>query len=218
MAAKITAITVQARNIDRVNVSIDGKYCFSLDLFQVTELGVKIGNEYSKEELSSLEQESQFGKLYLKALDYCLMRLHSAKEVRNYLKRQTYTKRYKSRKSGEIKERPGASQELVKRVFDRLIVKGYIDDVKFTRFWLENRQLTKGISSRKLTAELRSKGIDQIIIEEGLAGLDRNDQDELKKIIAKKARRYPDEQKLIAYLARQGFSYDDIRRSLDVRE
>ena len=37
---------------------------------------------------------------------------------------------------------------------------------------------------------------------------------ELAKIIAKKRRRYPDEQKLAAYLAWQGFDYDDIKQAL----
>jgi regulatory protein len=37
---------------------------------------------------------------------------------------------------------------------------------------------------------------------------------ELQKIIAKKRSRYDDEQKFMAYLARQGFSYDDIKEAL----
>ena len=70
---KITDISLQARNPDRVNVSVDGKYRFSLDILQVTELGIKIGREYSEEELVELENESQFGKLYARALEYTMM-------------------------------------------------------------------------------------------------------------------------------------------------
>jgi regulatory protein len=77
----ITAIGVQARNKDRVNVSVDGKYRFSLDMFQVIELGIKVGKSYDEAELTTLEEESQFGKLYGRALEYCLMRPHSAREV-----------------------------------------------------------------------------------------------------------------------------------------
>jgi regulatory protein len=39
----------------------------------------------------------------------------------------------------------------------------------------------------------------------------RNDNDELQKVIMKKQNKYEDEQKLIQYLMRQGFRYDDIR-------
>ena len=68
---------------------------------------------------------------------------------------------------------------------------------------------------RKLQAELRAKGVDTKIIEELLVNSSRTDQEELQKIIAKKRSRYDDEQKFMQYLARQGFSYDDIKRALD---
>lgn len=212
---KITSLSAGQRDPNRVNVSVDGRYRFSLDISQVVSLGVKIGREYSEQELAELEQESQFGKLYARALEYCLMRPHSAKEVRDYLWRKTRATRYKSRKTGEIKERSGVSQAVADRVFERLVEKGYVDDQKFARFWIENRNQTKGTSLRKLEAELRSKGVGQSVIGWVLGQTERNDIDELQKIIAKKRSRYPDEQKLMQYLARQGFSYDDIRSTLD---
>lgn len=210
---KITDISLQAKNKDRVNISIDGAYRFSLDVFQVGELGVKLGKEYSENELHELETESQFGKLYGQALAYTMLRPHSAKEIRDYLWRKTRTTKYKS-KTGELKERTGVSQEIADRVFNRLIEKRYIDDEKFARFWIENRGSTKGASRRKLTSELRAKGIDQAIIEKCFTDSLRNDQDELEKVIAKKRRQYPDDQKFMQYLARQGFSYDDIKSAL----
>lgn len=210
---KISSISVQARNADRVNISVDGKYRFSLDIFQVGELGIKVGKEYSEAELAEIENESQFGKLYARALEYCLMRPHSAREVRDYLWRKTRATRYKSR-DGHVKERPGATQTNADRVFQRLHDKGYIDDVKFARFWIDNRNQTKGTSARKLIAELRAKGIEQSVIDDAIGASSRSDESELRKVLAKKRARYSDEQKLIAYLARQGFSYDDIRTAL----
>lgn len=210
---KITDISVQVKNPDRVNISVDGSYRFSLDVFQVGELGVKIGKEFTEAELAQIENESKFGKLYARALEYCLMRPHSAREVKDYLWRKTRATKYKSR-DGQIKERLGDSAENADRVFERLVGKGYIDDEKFARFWVQNRNLTKGASQRKLTAELRAKGVESAIIEQALAEGERSDDDELRKVIAKKRKRYDDEQKLIAYLARQGFSYDDIKSAL----
>ena len=211
---KITDIAQAVRNPDRVNISVDGKYRFSLDMYQLSSLGLKIGREYSEAELDELETESQFGKLYARALEYCLMRPHSKKEVRDYLWRKTRETKYKSRQTGEIKSRAGVSQEIADRVFDRLVEKGYLDDEKFTRFWIENRNQTKGSSLRKLTNELRVKGVESSIIDQILAESSRNDSDEIAKIIAKKRSKYPEEQKLIAYLARQGFSYDEIKTAL----
>lgn len=209
----VTAISAQAKNADRVNVSIDGAYRFSLDIFQVSELGIKIGKEYSEEELLEIENESQFGKLYARALEYCLMRPHSAREVRDYLWRKTRVAKYKSR-DGTLKERAGVSQELTERVFERLQEKGYIDDQRFATFWVEYRNQTKGSSLRKLTNELRAKGVPSLIIDDVVQSSERNDHDELSKVIAKKAARYPDRQKLTQYLVRQGFRYDDVKEAV----
>jgi regulatory protein len=205
----ITGITAQQKDKNRVNVMVDGKYRFSLDIFQYADLGIKVGNEYSDEELTLLETESQFGKVYARALEYCLMRPHSSREVRDYLYRKTRDSRTKT---GETKK--GVAPAITERVFDRLVEKGYIDDEKFTRYWVENRSLTKGASRRKLQAELRTKGIESSVIDRYLTESARTDEGELAKIIAKKRNRYPDDQKLIQYLARQGFSYEDIKNGL----
>lgn len=212
---KITDISVQARNPDRVNVSVDSKYRFSLDILQVTELGIKIGKEYTEEELVELEDESQFGKLYARALEYTMMRPHSAKEVRDYLWRKTRTTRVKVRGKNELREKPGVSQAIADRVYVRLVERGYVNDESFARYWVENRQATKGISSRKLISELRAKGVNQSIIEAAMQNSPREEKSEIRKILAKRRHKYDDEQKLIAYLARQGFSYDTIREALD---
>lgn len=212
---KITGITAQQQDKNRVNIMVDGKFKFSLDIFQVGELGLKVGREYSESELAELETESQFGKLYARALEYCLMRPHSSREVRDYLYRKTLSRRYKSKRTGEIKEREGVTKAVTDRVFNRLVEKGYIDDEKFARFWVENRNQRKGTSLKKLRAELIAKGVESSIIEQQIASGNRSDHDELQKIIEKKRSKYPDEQKLLQYLARQGFSYDDIKQALN---
>ena len=207
---KITGITAQQKDQDRVNVMVDGKYRFSLDIMQVADLGIRIGKEYTEEELLELEEESQFGKLYTRALEYSLMRPHSMREVRDYLYRKT---RDTKTKTGQVKK--GVTPELTNRVFDRLVERGYVNDEKFAQFWVENRSLRKGASKRKIIAELRAKGVESSIIEHHVQESDRSDEDELKKVIAKKASRYSDPQKLMQYLARQGFSYDDIKHALE---
>lgn len=211
---KITAITAQQKDKNRVNVMVDGIYRFSLDIFQYADLGIRVGKEYTEQELVELESESQFGKLYARALEYCLMRPHSAKEVRDYLYRKTRDQKVKDRRSGEMRIKAGVSEALTVRVFERLLAKGYIDDAKFTRYWIDNRSLTKGASRRKLQAELQAKGVSRSVVEVYLAESDRSDEDEIQKVIAKKARRYDDPQKLMQYLARQGFSYDQIKEAL----
>jgi regulatory protein len=211
---RVTDITQQHKNLNRVNVMVDGKFRFSLDMFQVADLGIRVGREYSDRELGEFETESQFGKLYSRALEYCLMRPHSAREVRDYLYRKTRTTKYKSRSTGELKERAGVSQVVADRVYKRLASKGYIDDEKFAAYWVENRHQTKGVSKRKLQMELMAKGIDRTVIEHQLHTSNRTDMSELQKVITRKRARYSDDQKFMSYLARQGFSYDDIKSAL----
>jgi regulatory protein len=210
---KITGISAQQKDKNRINIMVDGKYRFSLDIFQYADFGIKVGQEYTDDELIVLETESQFGKAYTRALEYCLMRPHSSKEMRDYLYRKTRDTRTKT---GGIKK--GLPVEITHRVFDRLVEKNYINDEAFASYWIENRNMQKGASRRKLQAELRSKGVDSSIIDRLLSESSRTDEDELQKIIAKKRARYPDDQKLMQYLARQGFSYDDIKQALSVED
>ena len=215
---KITDISLQARNNNRVNVSIDGVYSFSLDIAQVTDLNLKVGCELSDGELKELQEESQFGKLYMRALEYCLRRPHSVKEVRDYLWRKTQPA-IRKRQTG-MNNPVVYSERVASRVLSKLQQKAYVNDDEFARWWVENRQLSKGVSQRKLTAELRSKGVHADIIAQTLEKTDRTDEQELRKVIAKKHRRYAgDRQKFVQYLVRQGFSYDDVVSALnDVEE
>lgn len=197
--------------------------------------------EVTSDQIALWEEESEFGKLYGRALEYTLMRPHSAKEVRDYLRRKTLTRKVQvssfesrvtaSRKTNKqiaatddadfthdsIKtiEKPGVSQAITDRVYERLLDRGYINDEKFARYWVENRSQAKGASRRKLEAELCAKGVDRNIIEKSFQQTDRNDADELAKVIAKKQARYPDRLKFAQYLTRQGFRYDDVRAALD---
>ena len=210
----VTALSSQVCDSDRINVYIDGKYDFSLDISQVVDLGIKAGQVLSKEELANLKQESEFGKIYARALEYVLMRPLSSSEVRDYLYRKTLARKYKNRKTGKLAEKPGVAKTVAERVFVKLQARGYIDDQKFANWWVENRHQVKGVSMRKLCSELAAKGIAQTIIDSVIVDSSRNDIDELAKVIAKKRRCYSDEQKFMQYLARQGFSFDDIKTAL----
>ena len=216
---KITGISAQAKSANRVNISVDGKYRFSLDVYQVADLGIRVGKEYSEDELVEIETESRFGKLYARALEYVMLRPHSGREVKDYLYRKTLAKKRLSKnpdKSGQRKliETAGVPKAVADRVYERLVEKNYIDDEKFARWWVENRNVRKGSSMRKISVELRAKGVANDVVELVLSETERSDEDELAKIVAKKRYNYADDQKFMQYLARQGFSYDDIKQAL----
>jgi len=215
---RVTDIKEAVRDQNRVNIYIDDKFFCSLDISQVVDLHIKIGRELSPEELDELKRASDFGKFYARALEYALMRPRSQKEIRDYLQRKTLDRkvRVKNRKTGEYSTqlKKGYDASLVPLVMQRLEERGYIDDVRFASLWVENRNVSKGSSTKKLRLELQQKGISSETIEAVLAESDRDERAELKKMIARKASKYPDQQKLVQYLLRQGFNYSDISDEL----
>lgn len=194
---RITELKQGVKNQDRVNVHVNGKFSFSLDISQVVDFGIKIGREISVEELEELKKASEFGKLYQRTLEWVLLRPHSEKECRDYLYKKIFEKKL--------------DKNYIDRIIEKLKSKNYLNDVRFAEYYVENRFSKKGVSSKRLRMELIKKGISKDIIEETLAGSERNDAEEIKKMIAKKRSKYPDDEKLTAYLVRQGFQYDLVR-------
>ena len=216
----VTKISQAVRDKNRVNVYIDNEYFCSLDISQVVDFHLKEDMRLNEDELQQLKTASDFGKFYACALRYVFVRSRSSKEIRDYLKRKTLSRkvRVKNSKTGEyqIKEKPGYSVELVEPVFERLKKYGYVDDERFAKQWIENRNITKGISRKKLILELQRKGIDSQVIERTLSNSDRDDLADLRKIIAKKQLKYDDKRKLIQYLLRLGFDYSDVLDELSL--
>jgi len=219
---RITELRQGVRDENRVNVFVNGKYALSLDVAQVVELGVKVGQVVSEERLTELRRASEFGKVYQRTLNWVLMRPRSVREVREYLRRGERTRQAKERQAewratkGQAGEREGAKKSGRERaeydfdevIVERLATRGYVDDRKFAEFWVENRFVKKGVSEKRLRIELAQKGVAKEIIDEVLLG--RDEEAELKKMIARKRAKYDDE-KLIAYLCRQGFDYGLVR-------
>lgn len=193
----ISKISPAVKTPGRYNVFVDGTYTFSLDEVQLANLGLKKGQEIDEAELDKLKSESGFGKNYIRALDLISRRLRSDREIRDYAFRKQWTK------------------ENTERVIERLRVHGYLNDQRFAEAFVRSRANLRNYSKRRMMLELRKKGISSTIIEQVLADSDEFDElSALQNLIAKKRSHYDNEQKLIAYLARQGFSYDQIRTAL----
>lgn len=195
----ITDLKQGVRNPDRVNVYINEKYSFSLDISQVVDFKIKIGRVISEEELNEFKRASDFGKLYQRTLEWVLVRPRSEKEVYDYLYKKIYEKKL--------------DKKYIDTIVGRLKEKGYLNDLKFAEYYVENRFVKKGVSAKRLKMELAKKGISKENIEEVLADSERDDEEEIQKIIAKKRAKYTDE-KLMQYLCRQGFSYDLVQKMI----
>jgi len=195
---KITDITQQVRDKARFSVFVDRKYAFSLSDSQIRQSGLAIGQELSKDDLVHWKTESQEGKALDRTLRGLAIRARSQWELADYLKRK------------------GVHPDLAAKITEQIKAFGYLDDRAFAESWVQNRRLLKSVSKRRLRQELLQKHVDADIIETVLAQDETSDQQVLDELIEKKSRqsRYHDEAKLLAYLARQGFSYGDIKDAL----
>ena len=169
----------------------------------MVDFKLKVGQQLSLSELSDLKKASNFGKIYQRAIEYVLVRPRSIREVKDYLKRKQQLYVSPDNSTSSI----SSSQDIENIIF-RLIDKQYLDDKKFAEYYIVNRFHKKGISQKRLQLELTKKGVDSAIIAEVFSNAPRDDATEIKKIITKKRTRYSDDQKLIQYLVRQGFSYE----------
>jgi len=216
----ITNLKPGVKNPNRVNVFVNGKFSFSLDVAQIVDFKLKVGLEISEEQLDEYKKASELGKLYQRTLEWVLVRPRSEKETRDYLYRKL--KMSSSGRSSRPSSRGSSlrprsdcgcpSEDIFKlsdEIVHRLIFKNYLNDRKFAEYYVENRFVKKGISRKRLAMELMKKGVDKGIIDDVLDN--RNDEEEILKIIAKKRNKY-DNEKLIMYLVRQGFSFELAKR------
>ena len=193
---KITAIKQQVKLKDRYSIYVDGKYSFSLSEGALLDQKLMLDQELDEPRLKELKQESADDKVYGLALRYATMRQRSEWEIRTYL------------------ERKKTSPALADIILNKLSEYGYVDDEKFARMWVENRRLLRPTSLRKLQQELRAKRVPNEVIDKVLAEDETDELAVLRELVAKKRTRFPDDLKLMQYLARQGFSYDNIKTVL----
>ena len=198
---KITSSKQQLKMRDRYSVYIGEVYSFSLSEAALVESKLHSGMELSKQEVDSYKKLSLDDKLYGRALRYVAMRQRTAWEVLFYL------------------ERKGADPSLSQIILNKLSIIELIDDEKFARSYVNDRQLLRPTSRRKIIMELKKKRIDSEIIERVLSadsGEVSTDQAAVAEVITSKRRqiKYQDDTKLMQYLARQGFNYGDIKAAL----
>lgn len=197
---KITNIVQQEKRKDRYSVFVDGKYSFSLSEGALLDSQLAAGQELSQEDLKHWKQESADDKIMGNALRYAAMRLRSTWEMEQYLRRKN------------------ASPALTDKILNKLSNINLLNDEAFAKAWVANRRLLRPTSKRKLQQELRAKRVPDEVIDITLAeGEAVDERTALRELIAKK-RNLPkykaDPLKLMQYLARQGFSYSDIKELL----
>ena len=194
---KITDIRQQVKRADRFSVFVDGKYAFSFSQDEILHLGLKINQEFTKDELEQLKKSAVQDKAYDRALSLIARRPRSRWELEDYLKRKD------------------SEPEIIEKTLNKLSDSGYVDDVKFAQAWVRTRRLLKPTSKRRLQQELRQKRVDNEAIEKVLEEDEADEREVLRSLVERKAKRYPDKLKFMQYLLRQGYNYGDVKEVLE---
>ena len=194
---KITAIKQQVKRADRYSIYIDEKYSCSFSEAELLRLSLRIGQEITPVKLEELKNDAVLDKAYYRSLDLIMRRVRSEWELRDYLKRKDHT------------------PEVIDSVVARLTDAGYVNDADFARRWVDNRRLLKSTSKRRLRQELKQKRVADDVIDAALGNDETDERQVLRDLVEKKRSRYPDRLKLMQYLARQGYAYDDIKVVLE---
>lgn len=191
----ITAIKQQQKRADKYSVFINEKYAFSLSANELLNQKLSIGQELDNEMLTTIHEAASLDKAYVKSLDYISRRPRSVWEMEQYLKKC------------------GCNDNAKSIIINRLTKKNYLNDEDFAKSWVKNRRKLKLASKRRIYLELQQKHITNDVINKVFENENVNELDIINELINKKKSqsRYADKQKLITYLLRQGFNYEDVR-------
>jgi len=131
-----------------------------------------------------------------KALKYLSYRARSVKGTKDYLTKKGY------------------SEDIVDGVIKYLRERDYLNDLVYAKMWIEDRKERKLFGRNRIRSELILKGIDSNLIEEELAKLYLEEDEEGKafKVAEKQLEKYKEfddltkKRKLYRYLASRGFN------------
>ncbi len=103
--------------------------------------------------------------------------------------------------------------DVATRLLDRFEEVGLVDDGKFAREWIEQRQGGRGLARRALAMELRRKGIEDDVAREALDEIEPDDElDAARALVRSKLRSVRNLEhdkamrRLVGMLARKGHS------------
>jgi regulatory protein len=194
----ITSIKPQ-KTRKRVSVYLDGKFGFGIDLESLVRFKLRVEKELTEAEVKKIVKEAEFQKVYAKVLRFASLRPRSEKEFRQWLRK------YKVHKS------------LYRELFRKLKRLDFLNDRKFSFWWVGQRMDFRPKSKRMLYYELKNKGIEKDIIDEVISELKIDEVQVALALVEKKKSRWEKmggfeaRKRISDFLARRGFGWDVIK-------
>jgi regulatory protein len=192
MEHKITALTLQKRNRQRVNVYLDGEFAFGLA--RILAAWMQVGQTLSDEKIAQLKASDERETAYQQAITLLNYRPRTESEIRQNLQKHA------------------VQEAVLEGVIQRLRQAGLLDDRRFAEDWIENRADLHPRSRRALAFELKRHGVDQQVIQQSLEQVD--DDQVAYQAAMQQARKLREldwqefRKKMVGFLARRGFDYE----------
>lgn len=195
----ITSVKSQKKK-NRVNVYLDDKFGFGIDLDNFVLLHLKVNQELTDKEVEEIVKKAEFQKTLDKVLRFATTRPRSEKEVKDWFRRK------------EVHE------SLHKDLVEKLKHFELLDDVKFAKWWVEQRIEFKSKPKRVIQMELRQKGISKEIIDEVFGETKIDEEKMARELLERKSYKWKELghpeafRKQSQYLIGKGFSWDIISK------
>ena len=211
---KVTKLSSQKKDPNRVNVYIDEEFFCGLSLDSVAKFNIYLGKELSEEDLEKILFEELKNRFSHRAMSYISRAIKTEFQVRKYLNDLSYKKKGKWYTD--------VSKENLEKIINETISKlkeyGYLNDEEFAEQFIHSRVKNKPRGKTILVSELISKGVTVDLAKEKVEELVEDEYDMLKRIYVKK---YGNERleirdnKKIDFLKRKGFNWDLINEFIN---
>lgn len=196
-------LTTQNGKANKIHISVDGEYRFTVDADFWYLSGYGNGDEIDEEALRELEERIQARRCFNRALNILARREHSEKELTDKLTR------------ADGAAAAAAAVERVKQL-------GYLDDSRYARLLANELSTRKGMSKRGIMLELLRRGVARETAAEALDETELDECDKIKMLLNGKYRsRLSDEKgrrQVMNALLRLGYSYPQARSAMEELE
>jgi regulatory protein len=199
--AKLTKLDSHPARPGKLRVYLDDKYAFELSRKSILALKVNEGEELDPKRLRQL----QITAVREAAIGLLARRERSRSELRLALKRKSF------------------DLSLIESVLDGIEAEGLQSDSRFASAWVETRRRLSPRGKAALAFELKQKGIGDGQAAEALSRYKHeHERDALHDLIESRLSRWASssddkqkvKQRLLGFLTRRGFAYEDIRAVL----
>lgn len=198
----ITDIQKQKHNEKRYSIFVDGEYSFSVSDVDLLYYKLNIGDTLSAEKANIIANNNLLAKAKTIAANFIGYRMRSRKEVILRLKREELPK------------------DIIAKTIHFLEKYNYINDEEFAKAFISEKKKLNGYGGIRLKNELYQKGVSSEIIEKLEYLLEDNNDQILQKLINKKLKGMPPENKkeynrVLAFLCRRGYSCNKAKTAIE---